>query len=219
MSNSWNTSHTPTKGKGKYIVFEGIQGSGKTEQIQRIAQFLQSRGITVHVTREPGGTDMVARAIRLLTQDPEYELSTKTEVLLYNAARSQSLEKIRLILERGMWVVCDRNYLTTLAIQYHARHDGLAYDDIMTVTKFAVGDMEPDLVLLLDLDPTISIKRLSQRTNKDRFDMTSTEFLERMRQGYLDEAAKRSNVMVVDSTRELSEVTKELQQVVEHTLL
>src|SRR6195952_300539 len=99
--------------KGKYIVLEGPEGVGKTTQIQELASRLQAAGLPVRVLREPDSqSDLTARAIRQLTQDPRYPMNTRTEVLLYNAARSQSLEIIKRARDAGVICLCDRNYLT-----------------------------------------------------------------------------------------------------------
>lgn len=181
---------------GRYIVLEGIQGGGKTTQVELLAERLKKAGKAVYITREPGGSDLAARMIRYITQNPQYPLDTKAEVLLYNAARVQSLQVVRDLTARGVWVVCDRNYLTTLAIQYYARNDGLAYDDIARICEFAVGNMEPDHTIILDLDAKTAASRVKNRTIKERFDGLSVDFLQRMRDGYVTEASKRQYPIV-----------------------
>ena len=195
--------------KAKYIVLEGIQGGGKTLQTQLLADRLKTAGSAVHVTREPGGSDLAARAIRYITQNPQYPLMTKTEVLLYNAARAQSLEVIRDLRERDVWVICDRNYLTTLAIQYYARNDGLNYEEIETICRFSVGDMEPDVTIILDIDPSIAAERVKNRVIKERFDGLNKEFLERMRRGYLSEAKKR-HLPVIDASQSIEAISEQI---------
>ncbi|HUD03247.1 MAG TPA: dTMP kinase, partial [Patescibacteria group bacterium] len=106
------------KPSGMYIVLEGAGGAGKTTQIELLAERLRQDGYAVRMFREPDSqTDLTARVIRRLTQDPRYPMNTKTEVLLYNAARSQSLEIIRQARQEGVICLCDRNFLTTLGIQ------------------------------------------------------------------------------------------------------
>lgn len=177
--------------KAQYIVLEGIQGTGKTTQAQLLADYLRAQGIPVHTTREPGGADLTARAIRAITQDPTYPIDTKTEVLLYNASRARSLEIVRDMLARNVWVICDRNFLTTLAIQYYAQGEHIDYDDIVRICEFAVGDMMPDQTVILDLPTEKAVRRLRGRHQGERFDNLDTAFLERMRQGFLKEAATR----------------------------
>src|SRR5579872_1161185 len=102
--------------KGKYIVIEGPEGVGKTTQVNLLGEALRKAGLAVQILREPDSqNDLTARAIRHLTQDPRYPMNTRTEVLLYNAARSQSLEIIKNNVNQGITCLVDRNYLTTLA--------------------------------------------------------------------------------------------------------
>ena len=136
---------------GKYIVLEGPEGVGKTTQIQELAMRLQKAGLPVRVLREPDSqSDLTARAIRQLTQDPRYPMNTRTEVLLYNAARSQSLQIIKKSVEQGLICIVDRNYLTTLAIQYYGRGDVPDYNIINNIISFAVDGVEPDLCIVMD---------------------------------------------------------------------
>src|SRR5579884_2673596 len=104
--------------KGKYIVIEGAEGVGKSTQLQELARRMRAAGLPVRSLREPDSqSDLTARAIRSLTQDPRYPMNTRTEVLLYNAARSQSLQVINKSIEHDIICLVDHNYLTTLAIQ------------------------------------------------------------------------------------------------------
>lgn len=178
--------------KGKYIVLEGPEGVGKTTQINEIAVRMQKAGMPVRVLREPDSqSDLTARAIRQLTQNPMFPMNTRTEVLLYNAARSQSLEVIRDSTEQGVHCIVDRNYLTTLAIQYYGRGDVPNYDTINSIISFAVGDMEPDLCVVLDAPVTMLRERAKHRAGGERFDNLDEAFLERVRNGYLWEASQR----------------------------
>jgi dTMP kinase len=178
--------------KGKYIVLEGPEGVGKSTQIHELERRLRAAGLPVRTFREPDSqSDLTARAIRQLTQDPRYPMNTRTEVLLYNAARSQSLQIIKQSIDHGVTCIVDRNYLTTLAIQYYGRGDVPDYDTINTIIKFAVGDVEPDLCIVLDAPVNILIDRLKDRYHGERFDNLDSAFLERVRAGYLWEARQR----------------------------
>lgn len=178
--------------RGKYIVLEGPEGVGKTTQLQELAQRLQAAGLPVRLLREPDSqSDLTARAIRQLTQDPRYPMNTRTEVLLYNAARSQSLQVIKQSVENGIICLVDRNYLTTLAIQYYGRGDVPDYATINNIIDFAVGGVEPDLCLVLDAPVQALHERLSKRNQGERFDNLDDAFLERIRAGYLWEAKQR----------------------------
>ncbi|HSH18190.1 MAG TPA: dTMP kinase [Candidatus Saccharimonadales bacterium] len=186
--------------RGKYIVLEGPEGVGKTTQILEIANRLQAAGMPVRIFREPDSqSDLTARAIRQLTQDPRYPMNTRTEVLLYNAARAQSLEIIRQSVNQGVHCIVDRNYLTTLAIQYYGRGDVPNYETINSIIKFAVGDMEPDLCVVLDAPVPTLVERAKHRGSGERFDNLDEAFLERVRAGYLWEANQRGYPVVFAS--------------------
>ena len=200
--------------KGKYIVLEGPEGVGKTTQIMELASRLRAAGLPVRTLREPDSqSDLTARAIRQLTQDPHYPMNTRTEVLLYNAARSQSLEVIRRSVENGIICLVDRNYLTTLAIQYYGRGDVPDYDTINGIIKFAVGDMEPDLCIVMDAPVNALQQRLKDRQSGERFDNLDVGFLERVRAGYLWEAKQRG-LPVVFATEDQETIAEHIWQLV-----
>lgn len=200
--------------RGKYIVIEGPEGVGKSTQLQELARRMQSAGLPVRCLREPDSqSDLTARAIRQLTQDPRYPMNTRTEVLLYNAARSQSLEVIRQSVENGVTCLVDRNYLTTLAIQYYGRGDVPDYNTITSIIKLAVGDMEPDLTIVLDAPVNVLRARLKDRYSGERFDNLDDAFLERVRAGYLWEAKQR-DLPVIFATDETDRVADNIWKLV-----
>jgi len=204
--------------RGKYIVVEGAEGVGKTTIVQMIAAQLQAAQLPVKILREPDSqNDLTARAIRRLTQDPRYPMSTRTEVLLYNAARSQSLEVIRSAVENGVICLVDRSYLTTLAIQYYGRGDVPDYAAINDIINFAVGDMQPDLMMVLDAPASTLKERVRVRSNAERFDNLDEAFLERVRAGYLWEAKQR-NLPVVYANEDIDTVFKNVWQHVTNVL-
>ena len=204
--------------RGKYIVLEGPEGVGKTTQLNELARRLQAAGLPVRTLREPDSqSDLTARAIRQLTQDPRYPMNTRTEVLLYNAARAQSLQIIKQSVEHGVICLVDRNYLTTLAIQYYGRGDVPDYDTITSIIKFAVGDVEPDLCVVLDAPVNVLRERLKGRYNAERFDNLDDAFLERVRAGYLWEAKQR-RLPVVFATDNTATVSDAIWQLVSKSL-
>jgi len=204
--------------RGKYIVLEGPEGVGKTTQIQELARRLQSAGLPVRLFREPDSqSDLTARAIRQLTQDPRYPMNTNTEVLLYNAARSQSLQVIKKSVEQGIICLVDRSYLTTLAIQYYGRGDVPDYDTINRIISFAVNGVEPDLCIVLDAPVQILKQRAHNRGHGERFDDLDEAFLERVRAGYLWEANRRG-YPIVFATEETSKVSDAIWKLVADTL-
>lgn len=202
-----------TKRHGLYIVLEGPEGVGKTTQIEMLAMRLRKEGYIVRQFREPDSqSDLTARAIRTLTQDPRYPMNTKTEVLLYNAARSQSLEIIRNARAQGVVCLVDRNYLTTLAIQYYGRGDVPDYDTINSIISFAVGDMEPDITVILDAPVLQLQERAQHRGQGERFDNLGIEFLERVRAGYLLEAKQR-NLPVITALGSPDQIHEEIWEI------
>ena len=204
--------------KGRYIVLEGAEGVGKTTQITELARRLQAAGLPVRTLREPDSqSDLTARALRQLTQDPRYPMNTVTEVLLYNAARSQSLQVIKNSVEQGVICLVDRNYLTTLAIQYYGRGDVPDYETIERIIHFAVNGVEPDLTVVLDAPVAVLSERAKGRGAGERFDNLDSAFLERVRAGYLWEAKQRS-LPVVFATDEASIVSEKIWQLVSNCL-
>lgn len=204
--------------RGKYIVIEGPEGVGKTTQLLELTKRLQAAGLPVRTLREPDSqSDLTARAIRQLTQDPRYPMNTRTEVLLYNAARAQSLQVIKQSVEHGVICLVDRNYLTTLAIQYYGRGDVPDYDTINSIISFAVDGVEPDLTVLLDAPVATLRKRLSGRYAGERFDNLDDAFLERVRAGYLWEAKQRG-LPVVYATEDQAAVADTIWKLVSDTL-
>lgn len=200
--------------RGRYIVLEGPEGAGKTTQLLELARRLRAAGLPVRTLREPDSqSDLTARAIRQLTQDPHYPMNTRTEVLLYNAARSQSLQVIKQSVENGVICLVDRNYLTTLAIQYYGRGDVPDYQTINGIIDFAVGGVEPDLCVVLDAPVATLRQRLEGRNSGERFDNLDSAFLERVRAGYLWEAKQR-NLPVVFANEDPAAVADAIWQLV-----
>lgn len=169
---------------GKFIVFDGPDGSGKTTQFRRLLSLLQRHGIPACEVREPGGT-LVGGDIRDILLDPAHQaMSLRCEMLLYMASRAQLVERvIRPALARGELVVADRFVSSTIA--YQGAAGGLPLDEIRAVARVATGGLEPDLVLVFDVDEETAARRLSPLL--DRMEAKGREFHRRVRQGYLDQ--------------------------------
>ena len=170
-----------------FITFEGIEGSGKTTQIQRCAAFLRSKGYDVVQTREPGGTAF-GRCLRQLILDPQQSFRhAYTEVLLFYADRLEHIETvIRPALSEGKMVVCDRYVDSTIAYQMGGRGISMQMIDSLNHTI----DLWPDHTILLDLDAAEGILRAKKRAALDRFEHETLSFHESVRQAYLDQAKK-----------------------------
>jgi len=196
--------------KGKYIVIEGPEGVGKTTQVLLLSDALRKAGLPVKALREPNHeNDITTQAIRRLMQDPSYPMNTRSEVLLFNAARSQMLDTIKNNCEQGITCVVDRNYLTTLAMQYYGRGDVPDYQKINAIISFAVGEMEPDLTIVLDAEVPALRERLRGQYQGDRFNNLDDAFLERIRAGYLWEAKQRG-LQIVYAVGGIEDVFKEV---------
>jgi len=192
--------------RGLFVTFEGIDGCGKSTQVQRAPEALRREGRAVCVTREPGGP-AIAERIREMLMAPEHrEMTPACEVLLYLAARAQHVaQTIVPALERGDVVLCDRFADATLAYQGAGR--GLPEDVLERMNAFATAGLAPDLTLLMDITVELSRERLaSLGRGHDRMESGAIEFYRRIRDGYL-RLARRSpeRFVVLDGARGLEE--------------
>lgn len=172
--------------RGKFITFEGGEGTGKSTQCQLLAEYLRLKGHSVIITREPGGTDGAELIRALLVSGDANRWSGVTEALLLNAARVDHWEKvIKPALDSGTWVICDRFADSTIAYQGYGR--GLDINFLRNLHESVLPNVWPDLTYIFDLDPKIGISRaLSRHTSEVRFEKLEIDFHERMRAGYLD---------------------------------
>jgi len=197
--------------RGRLITFEGIDGSGKTTQIEKLSARLAESGIPVRVLREPGGT-VIGEAIRRILLDKAHTgMCTETELLLFAAARAQLVREVILPdLEAGKWVICDRFFDSTAAYQGFGRQ--LDPDTIRSLNQLAIGTCRPDLTILLDLPVQAALDRLVGRKNKqDRLDHESVAFMERTRQGYRQLAlAEPDRIIVMDAALQETELAEKI---------
>jgi dTMP kinase len=196
---------------GRLIAFEGVEGSGKSTQLELLRRLLEEQGRDVVVTREPGGTPAGER-VRALLLDPAVELHPRAEALLFAAARAELVEAvIRPALERGAVVLCDRYLDSSLAYQGEAR--GLGRDPVSQVNRFATGGLLPDLVVLLDLDPAAGLARRAR--DPDRIEAQDLGFHRRVRDAFRDlAAAEPGRFAVVDAAAPVTEVADQVQAAV-----
>ncbi len=194
-----------------FIVFEGIDGSGKTTLIQKVGDWLKSKGQAATLTREPGGTKLGQEIRELLLRTKGEAPVPRAELLLYEADRAQHVETvIRPALQRGEWVLCDRFTASTVAFQCGGR--GLDLSDIETLNSYAVAGCQPDLFVLLDLDVDKSFQRRQGRTQRsgveqDRFEKEEQNFHQRVRESYLKQAKQNPNSwLVLDATLRPDEI-------------
>ena len=209
---------------GKFITFEGPEGSGKSTQIKLLSEKLEGQGIKALCTREPGGT-ATGEAIRnILQHDAVGEpLGERAELLLFTASRAQLVDQVMLpSLGRGEWVLCDRFIDSTMAYQGYAR--GLDIDTLDAINHFAIGGRKPDLTLLLDLDIESGFNRLESRYSAggsaDRFEREARSFHLRVRDGYHQLAAREpERFRIVDASLSIDEVAATVWSVVKEALL
>jgi dTMP kinase len=199
---------------GKFITFEGPEGSGKSTQAAKLAEHLKAEGQEVIFTREPGGTP-VGEAIRnVLQYDSAGDgMTASTEILLFEASRAALMETvIKPALDNGTWVICDRFSDSTTVYQGYGR--GYDVDTLLSLNETATQGVEPDLTILLDLEVDESFKRLEKRnseagTELDRMEREERSFHERVREGYLEIAARfHSRCYILDGSLD-SEVIEE----------
>lgn len=190
---------------------EGPDGSGKTTQISLLKALFEQKGYEVVQTREPGGT-RISDGIRAMLLDPLHsEMTSRTEALLYMAARAQhTAELIRPALDRGAVVISDRYADSTLVYQGAAR--GLPEEELIWLNRFATEGLVPDLTLLLDGDTDRLTRRVADRGAQDRLDRESLEFHRRVREGFLTLAARYPDrFRVIRADREIEAVRQDIE--------
>lgn len=202
--------------KGVFITFEGLDGCGKSTQMELLASALRERGYVVSVTREPGGTAL-GEAVRDLLLDPRYHgMSARSEALLYAAARAHLVEQvIRPALADGQVVLCDRYLDSSLAYQGYGR--GLGSDDIITLNVWATECLFPDLTIFLDLDDAARSTRLA--AVPDRLEAEDEAFHRRVGQGFRELLELHPHrIHRVDAAGTEAEVQVRVRMVVENEL-
>ncbi|MBL1203584.1 MAG: dTMP kinase [Nostoc sp. GBBB01] len=208
---------------GKLIVFEGVEGCGKTSQIQLCCQWLESLGISVVVTREPGGTELGLDLRRLLLEKSEDKpVGEVTELLLYAADRSQHVEQeLKPNLAVGKYVLCDRYTDSTIAYQGYGR--GLNMDLINQLNYIATSGLESDLTIWLDVDVEVGLSRKSKDVTLqplDRIEQETIAFHHRVQQGYASLAASHpSRIVRVDGSLSKQAVQQVIQEILRSHLL
>ncbi|HUH08195.1 MAG TPA: dTMP kinase [Egibacteraceae bacterium] len=219
---------------GVFVAFEGVEGSGKSTQVKALAEALESEGRTVIVTREPGGS-AIAERIRQILLDPNSEgMHPVTEALLYAAARAEHVQRVIVpALEAGKDVICDRYLHSSLAYQGFARQ--LGEDDVLEVSRWATGDLLPDVVVLLHLDPEEGLGRVRERARRnrdaargtraigptatwghdpagDRLEREGIAFHRRVAEGYLKLAKRdRGRFIVVDAGADARTIARQIR--------
>lgn len=198
---------------GKFITFEGIEGVGKSTNMDFLAEIIEAHGHTVLKTREPGGTPIAEDIRRLLKEHGDEPMPDVAELLLMFAARAINVNNsIRPALAAGTWVVCDRFTDSTRAYQSGGR--GFAIDSIEWLANVVHGDLQPDLTILLDAPVEIALQRAGRRGDPDRIEIERGDFFERVRETYLRIAEQEpQRFVVVDVSRDLESVRSVIRDI------
>ena len=207
------------KKKGFFITFEGIDGSGKSTQIQKLAKFLEDNGFDIIITREPGGSVGGEEIRNLLLQGEVDRWSAETEILLFTAARRDHLERIILpALQDGKIVICDR--FTDSTRMYQGMRGPKLRDLVDNLTEEVIN-CDPDLTLIIDIDPEISLRRAKSReTAEERFEDFGVDLQKKMRKGFLDLSKEfNSRIKVVNGQQSVDDLAKEIFSLVKARLL
>ncbi len=204
---------------GKFITFEGPEGSGKTSVIVAVKEILENEGYTVLTTREPGGIKIAEEIRKIILNKENTEMDARAEALLFAASRSQHFhEKILPALNEYQIILCDRFIDSSLAYQGHARELGI--DNVYNLNKFGIGDTLPDLTLFIDVPPSVGLKRVFSNTRKvDRLDLETLKFHEKVYEGYMIIADKFKNrFKIVDGTNQVSKVIQDSLKIINNIL-
>lgn len=196
-------------GRGCYIVFEGIDGVGKSTQIDILIDKLGEKGIKAHYVHDTKGTER-AKEIYLQVTDPESKITASEEIELFNLARKESLKVVDEILIGGDWCVADRSWYSTVAYQGNGRKQ-----DVESVYELSnkAAFLKADLTIVLDLDVKIALSRAQERSNLDRFEQLDFEFHDRVREGFLD-LVFTDNLPKIDANQSPEMVADEVWQLV-----
>lgn len=202
---------------GKFIVFEGSDGSGKSTVLERVKSYLDQKNIDYVLTREPGGTSIGEQIREILLNVDSHKMNDRTEVLLFAAARAQSVEeKVKPNIEAGKLVISDRYVLSSLAYQGYARQVGV--DQVKAINDFATDSLKPDYTFFLDVDPITVLNRKKASEDPDRLEKETNLFHERVYEGY-KQLMDDESFIVIDASKTVDEVVnnviKKLDEILE----
>lgn len=186
--------------KGRFITIEGGEGVGKSTLINSLKTWLEEQGISVLLTREPGGTPFAEDLRKIILHE---KVDPKVELLLFFASRLQHIQsKIEPALKAGTWVICDRFSDSTAVYQGVLRGLGVSYVESVWNTIVGSHSIQPDVTLLLDCPVDIAFKRIVKRKDNNKFEAEEKEFHEKLRKAYLDRASQYTNrIHVLDASK------------------
>ncbi|MDB4098801.1 dTMP kinase [Candidatus Thioglobus sp.] len=192
--------------KGKFITIDGVEGSGKSTQIDLICSYLQRKGIDVVRTREPGGTDLGEKIRSLLLDVDNKEMHSDTELLLMFSSRNELIQnKIIPALNKGSWVVSDR--FTDASFAYQGGGRMLDLNRISKLESWVLGQFQPNLTLFLDVSVDVGMQRVEARAAKDRIELEERAFFERVRSVFIDRSKSYpERIKLIDASGSISEI-------------
>ncbi len=204
--------------RGSFITLEGIEGAGKTTCMSQVRNLLKQASIDFLETREPGGTQLGEDLRQLLLGHKHTGMSDDAELLLMFASRAEHLQqKILPALDEGRWVLCDRFTDATYAYQGGGR--GIAFSRIEVLENWVQSGLKPDLTLLLDLPVAQGLERAGKRSAPDRFESEAMGFFDKVRQSYLQLAAREPDrIRIIDSSQALDAVLAQITTTVNNFL-
>jgi dTMP kinase len=208
-----------------FVTFEGVEGSGKTTQIERLKRYLAQKGVPCKVTREPGGSPIGEKVRKILLNPAHQEMSPLSELLLYEASRAQHvIEVVKPLLRKGTVVLCDRFSDASIAYQGYGRKVDLKW--VERLNRFSCQGIKPDITFLLDCPSDVGLKRALQRNQtlkkerEDRFEREKIQFHRRVRRGYLSIAKKEPNrVKVIDTREGEKKVFEKIRRIVDELIV
>jgi dTMP kinase len=192
--------------KGKFITIDGVEGSGKSTQIDLICSYLQRKGVDVVRTREPGGTDLGEKIRSLLLDVDNKEMHSDTELLLMFSSRNELIQnKIIPALNKGSWVVSDR--FTDASFAYQGGGRMLDLNRISKLESWVLGEFQPNLTLFLDVSVDVGMQRVEARAAKDRIELEERAFFERVRSVFIDRSKSYpERIKLIDASGSISEI-------------
>ncbi|WP_369178719.1 dTMP kinase [Candidatus Thiodubiliella endoseptemdiera] len=198
--------------KGKFITVDGVEGAGKSTQINFICQHLKGKGINVILTREPGGTE-ISEKIRELLLSTDSKMHSDTELLLMFAARNEHIySKILPTLETGDWVLSDR--FTDASYAYQGGGRGLDINRIAQLEKWVVQGFTPDMTLLLDVPVDIGMQRVESRGAKDRIEQENLDFFNRVREAYIARSEQYpQRIKLINASESVDNTSNQIQAI------
>lgn len=193
---------------GKFIVFEGPDGSGKTTILNKVNEILISKGYKTNLLREPGGTFISEKIRDIIIDNENINMDAKTEALLFAASRAQLVsEKIKPLMEAGEIILCDRFVLSSLTYQGVGR--GLGIDEIKAINDFATGGLKADLTVFFNIDYKDALIRKRANFTADRFENEEFDFHKKIFDAYLDMAKLyQDEICEIDASKSIDEVSK-----------